>query len=206
MKHSMTFALIATALIGLSACQKEEAPAPQAVAEQSPAADDQAATTQPAANPQPGNAVSGEDLMRKETPVQSAQGSKIQAIQSKPYNKSTVHLTKAKVVGPILTVEFVFEPERKPSGDYEYLSPYHARLADLSYIDEASAQKVGLLQDESGKFSASPTSNDGKELFMSGGSRMTAVTLKYPAPPASTQTISIDLPEVGSFDSIPVTR
>lgn len=200
MKPSITFTLICTALLGLSACQKEEAPAQQAAEQNQPA------PAQPAANQQSGNATSGEDLMRKEAPAQPAQGSKIQAIQSKPYNKSTVHLTKAKVVGPILTVEFVFEPERKPSGDYEYLSPYNARLADLSYIDEASAQKVGLLQDESGKFSASPTNRDGKELFMSGGSRMTAVTLKYPAPPANTQTISIDLPEVGSFDSIPVTR
>ncbi|WP_373740817.1 phosphoribosylglycinamide synthetase [Neisseria sp.] len=200
MKPSITFTLICTALLGLGACQKEEAPAQQA-AEQN-----QSAPAQPAANQQSGNATSGEDLMRKEAPAQPAQGSKIQAIQSKPYNNSTVHLTKAKVVGPILTVEFVFEPERKPSGDYEYLSTYNARLADLSYIDETSAQKVGLLQDESGKFSASPTSNDGKELFMSGGSRMTTVTLKYPAPPANTQTISIDLPEVGSFDSIPVTR
>lgn len=200
MKPSITFTLICTALLGLGACQKEEAPAQQAAEQNQPA------PAQPAADQQSGNVTSGEDLMRKEAPAQPAQGSKIQAIQSKPYNSSTVHLTKAKVVGPILTVEFVFEPERRPNGDYEYLSPYTARLADLSYIDEASAQKVGLLQDESGKFSASPTSNNGKELLMSGGTRMTAVTLKYPAPPANTQTISIDLPEVGSFDSIPVTR
>ncbi|MFC5921230.1 phosphoribosylglycinamide synthetase [Neisseria weixii] len=206
MKHSMTFALIATALIGLSACQKEEAPAPQAAAEQTQHAADQAATAQPAANPQPGNAVSSEDLMRKEAPAQPAQGSAIQAIQSKPYNGTTVHLTKAKVVGPILTVEFVFEPKRKPNGEYDYVDGYEATFGDLSYIDEASAQKVGLLQDENGKFSASPTSSDGKKLYISGISKMTAVTLKYPAPPATTQTISIDLPKVGSFDSIPVTR
>ncbi|WP_416191623.1 phosphoribosylglycinamide synthetase [Neisseria sp. CCUG12390] len=205
MKHSMTFALIATALIGLSACQKEQAPAQPAAAEQNQPAADQAATAQPAADPQQGNAVSGEDLMRKEAAAQPAQGSAIQAIQTKPYNETTVHLTKAKVVGPILTVEFVFEPKRKPNGEYDYVDGYEATFGDLSYIDEASAQKVGLLQDENGKFSASP-SLDGKKLYISGLSKMTAVTLKYPAPPATTQTISIDLPKVGSFDSIPVTR
>lgn len=200
MKPSITFTLICTALLGLGACQKEEAPTQQAAEQNQPA------PAQSAANQQSGNATSGEDLMRKEAPAQPAQGSAIQAIQSKPYNEATVHLTKAKVVGPILTVEFVFEPKRKPNGEYDYVGGYEADLLDLSYIDETSAQKVGVLQDESGKFSASPTIGDGKKLYITGLSKMTAVTLKYPAPPANTQTISIDLPKVGSFDSIPVTR
>lgn len=189
MKPSTMMTLICTALLGLSACQKEEAPAQPAP--QPPAAETPAAT-------------SGEDLIRQQP--ESVVANTIEAMQSKPYEDTTVHLTKARVAGPILTVEFVFEPPRKPDGKYDFVSNYAAEFDDLAYIDEASAQKVSLLQDENGKFSATPASSDGKRMRIPVGSKMTTVTLKYPAPPANVQSISINLPQIGSFDGIAISR
>lgn len=187
--------LICTAILGLTACQREDVSEPQ-----QPAAEIQ---TAPAPSQEPTPATTGNDLIRQE-PAPTAPA--IQAMQSKPYNNTTVHLTKARVASPILTVEFVFKPPRKPDGKYDYVDRYESAFDDLAYIDEASAQKVSLLQDENGKFSATPTSSNGKTLHISGSNKMTTVTLKYPAPPAETQTISINLPQIGSFDGIVISR
>ena len=131
----------------------------------------------------------------------------INSIQSKPYaDGQTVHLSKARVVGQILTIEFTFEPKRKPSGDYEYGRSYDTEAANLAYIDDASAQKVGVLQDEGGKYMLSPQNSSGDKLHVSGRSYPETATLKFPAPPAATQSISIDLPGIGSFDGVPITR
>ncbi len=117
-----------------------------------------------------------------------------------------MHLSKARVVGQILTIEFTFEPKRKPSGDYEYGLSYETGAANLAYIDDASAQKVGVLQDEGGKYMLSPQNSSGDKLRISGRSHPETATLKFPAPPATTQSISIDLPGIGSFDGVPITR
>lgn len=208
MKPLMKLSLICTALFSLNACQQKEekppvqpAPAPaEQVAPQS-----QQETVAPPAN----NNVSGDSLIRQQAsaPTPIAAAPTIQAMQSKLYNETTVHLTKARVAGPILTVEFVFEPKRKPDGKYGYVDNYQANFEELAYIDEASAQKVSVLQDGNGKYSGSPSLGEkGQKLYISGSSHMMTVTLKYPAPPAETQTISITLPKVGSFDGIAITR
>lgn len=128
------------------------------------------------------------------------------ATQSKPYGDGiTVHLSKARVVGQILTIEFTFEPKRNAGGQYESGRSYYGKPADLAYIDDASAQKVGLLQDATGKYMISPQSNNG-ELHISGRSHPEVATLKFPAPPANVPSISIDLPGIGSFDGVPITR
>lgn len=194
----MTLPLLCATAFGLTACQKEAPPAPQ------PQETQAAPNPNPDPAPAPQPAATGNDLIRQ-APAPTAPA--IQAMQSKPYNETTVHLTKARVAGPILTVEFVFEPPRKPDGKYDYVNSYEAKFEELAYIDEASAQKVSILQDENGKYSGSPTLGSlGDTLYVSGSGNMTTVTLKYPAPPEQTQTISITLPKIGSFDGITITR
>lgn len=154
---------------------------------------------------------SGENLIRSEeaTPQVSQKAAvampETTSIQTQEYGDGNmVHLTKARVVGQILTVEFLFVPKRKPDGDYQYLS-YYPKLEDLSYIDDAAAQKVSLLQDEAGIYMGSPLDSSKTQLDVS-SSKPIKVTLKFPAPPPNTSSISIDLPEIGSFDAIPVSR
>lgn len=166
-----------------------------------------AGTTAPAQQEQPAPPQSGEALVRQNNETAPAQAAAITSIQSKPYaDGQTVHLSKARVVGQILTIEFTFEPKRKPSGDYEYSRSYETPAANLAYIDDASAQKVGVLQDEAGKYMLSPQNSSGDKLYIQGRNFPETATLKFPAPPAATQSISIDLPGIGSFDGVPVTR
>lgn len=167
---------------------------------------EQPTSEQPAQQEQPAPPQSGEGLVRPaSTPAPAQQA--ITSIQSKPYaDGQTVHLSKARVVGQILTIEFTFEPKRKPSGDYEYGRTYDTEAANLAYIDDASAQKVGVLQDEAGKYMLSPQNSSGDKLRVDGSSHPVIATLKFPAPPANVTSISIDLPGIGSFDGVPVTR
>ena len=80
----------------------------------------------------------------------------MQAIQTKTMGNNTIHLVKAKVVGAILHVEFIAVPPKKGDGSYESIPGSSHKLADFDYIDEATSKKVGLLQDESGKYMADP--------------------------------------------------
>ena len=191
-----------TALAGLTACQKEEAPAaPAQQTQQAPA------QTEPAAQaPQQAVApTSGESLIRE--PV-AAQSQPTQAIQTKTVGNDTIHLTKAKVVGQILNVEFVAVPPKAPDGKYDYFAGSSHKLADFDYIDETTSKKVTLLQDENGKYMADPINSvNHKEIRIPGSTRHPlTISLKFPAPPATSPTITIDFPGVGSFDSVPVSR
>ncbi|MDO4226390.1 phosphoribosylglycinamide synthetase [Neisseria sp.] len=192
-----------TALAGLAACQKEETPAApaQQVQQQAPTqAEPAAQAPQQAAAP-----TSGESLIRE--PV-AAQSQPTQAIQTKTIGNDTIHLTKAKVVGQILNVEFVAVPPKAPDGKYDYFAGSSHKLANFDYIDETTSKKVTLLQDENGKYMADPINNtDHKEIRIPGSTKHPlTISLKFPAPPATSPTITIDFPGVGSFDSVPVSR
>ncbi|QEY25334.1 phosphoribosylglycinamide synthetase [Neisseria zalophi] len=153
---------------------------------------------------------SGENLIRSEETPQVSQKAAVAMpettpIQTQEYGDGDmVHLTKARVVGQILTVEFLFVPKRKPDGSYRYVS-YETKLDNVSYIDDAAAQKVSLLQDEAGVYMASPLASNKTEIRINDDDPI-KMTLKFPAPPPSTPSISIDLPQIGSFDAIPVSR
>ncbi|MDO4249374.1 MAG: phosphoribosylglycinamide synthetase [Neisseria sp.] len=200
-----------TALAGLAACQKEATPASpaqqaqqQAPAQTEPAAQAPAQTEPAAQAPQQTAApTSGESLIREPVAVQSQP---VQAIQTKTFGEYTIHLTKAKVVGQILSVEFIAVPPKGANGEYKGVSGKYFPLKDFDYIDETTSKKVTLLQDEHGKYMANPLSGD-KELRLQGHQRFPqTLTLKFPAPPETSPTITIDFPEVGSFESVPVSR
>lgn len=201
-----------TALAGLAACQKEATPAApaqqaqqQAPAQTEPAAQAPAQTEPPAQAPQQAVApTSGESLIRE--PV-AAQSQPVQAIQTKTFGEYTIHLTKAKVVGQILSVEFIAVPPKDANGEYKSIGGEYFPLKDFDYIDETTSKKVTLLQDENGKYMANPLSRVSKELRLEGHQRFPqALTLKFPAPPTTSPSITIDFPKVGSFESVPVSR
>lgn len=147
---------------------------------------------------------SGESLIRE--PV-AAQSQPVQAIQTKTFGEFTIHLTKTKVVGQILNVEFIAVPPKDANGEYKGVSGGYFPLKDFHYIDETTSKKVTLLQDESGKYMANPLSGVTEDLRLEGHRRSPqALTLKFPAPPATSPTITIDFPKIGSFDSVPVSR
>ncbi len=199
----MTF----STLIGLGACEKEAAPpAAQQAAEQIPAAA-APAPVQPVESVPPATATapgSGSNLIRE--PIAAAQEQPMQAIQTKMGPKgSTMHLMSAKVTGQILTVEFVMVPPKKEAGSGYDSITVRSPLKSASYIDDSTAKKVAVLQDDSGAYMASPLNSDGSQIMMS-GNRPVPASLKFPAPPESSPTVSVNLADIGSFDGVPVSR
>lgn len=195
----------------LTACKKEPNPTPEPVSPQveqlAPAQPETAAPSQQTAQPQTVPPSSGESLIREPAAAPGSNQETMQAIQTKTMGNNTIHLVKAKVVGAILHVEFIAVPPKKGDGSYESIPGSSHKLADFDYIDEATSKKVGLLQDESGKYMADPLGAGGKEIRIPGYSRQPqTISLKFPAPPETSPTITIDFPGVGAFDSVPVSR
>lgn len=204
MRLSILSVILLCALAGLSACQKESAPPP--AAEAPPAAQTAPAPApEPAAPPAaaPAAPAPADNLIREPVPADQAQPA--QAIQTKIGPKeSVVNLTSAKVTGQILTVEFVVVPKKKADGKYEWIT-YGIPMKNISYIDDATAKKVSLLQDDSGGYMASPQNSQGDDIRLDSNAPI-MVTLKFPAPPETSPTVSVNFSKVGSFDGVPVSR
>ncbi len=197
MRASLCALAVLSALTMLTACQKEPEPAPVAPAQ--PQAQTQ--TQQEASKPNP--AASSPALVQE--PAAPQQDPTAQAIESKPFGEGTLALTKAKVVGQILNVEFIFTPPKKPNGDYKFTNVHSGELKDFAYIDETTSKRISLLQDENGKYMADPIGGAGRNIGLT-GTTPKIIALKFPAPAETTPTITIDFPGAGSFDSVQVSR
>ena len=197
MRASLCTLAVLSALTMLTACQKEPEPAPAAPAQ--PQAQPQ--TQQEASKPNP--AASSPALVQE--PAAPQQDPTAQAIESKPFGEGTLALTKAKVVGQILNVEFIFTPPKKPNGDYKFTNVHSGELKDFAYIDETTSKRISLLQDENGKYMADPIGGAGRNIGLT-GTTPKIIALKFPAPADTTPTITIDFPGAGSFDSVQVSR
>ena len=197
MRASLCSLAVLSALTMLTACQKEPEPAPAAPAQ--PQAQPQ--TQQEASKPNP--AASSPALVQE--PAAPQQDPTAQAIESKPFGEGTLALTKAKVVGQILNVEFIFTPPKKPNGDYKFTNVHSGELKDFAYIDETTSKRISLLQDENGKYMADPIGGAGRNIGLT-GTTPKIIALKFPAPAETTPTITIDFPGAGSFDSVQVSR
>lgn len=197
MRASLCTLAVLSALTMLTACQKEPEPAPAAPAQ--PQAQPQ--TQQEASKPNP--ASSSPALVQE--PAAPQQDPTAQAIESKPFGEGTLALTKAKVVGQILNVEFIFTPPKKPNGDYKFTNVHSGELKDFAYIDETTSKRISLLQDENGKYMADPIGGAGRNIGLT-GTTPKIIALKFPAPAETTPTITIDFPGAGSFDSVQVSR
>ena len=125
-------------------------------------------------------------------------------IQSQPGpDGSQVDLLSVKVTGDILTVTLrCSSPER-----YNRES---IRVAQVSVIDDATSQRIGVLKDNEGNAMVSnlnrSSSPENDNMMVDCTSKPGVMWAKFPAPPATSPTVSINLPGVAPFDGIPVQR
>ena len=199
MRVSQSALVVLSALALLTACQKEPEPTPP------PQSQEQAPNPNPAPPAPTPTPASNPSLIREPAAPQQQQDPAAQAIQSKPFGQGTLALTKAKVVGQILNVEFMYIPPKNERGDYKFTNEHSGKITDFAYVDEATSKRISLLQDESGKYMTDPAAGVSNTIGLTGNSPK-IIALKFPAPPETSTTITIDFPGAGSFDSVPVGR
>jgi len=104
-----------------------------------------------------------------------------QAIQSKPFGEGgTLALTKVKVVGQILNVEFMYIPPKNERGDYKFTNEHSGKITDFAYVDEATSKRISLLQDESGKYMTDPAAGVSNTIGLTGNSpKIIALTNRW---------------------------
>jgi hypothetical protein len=120
-------------------------------------------------------------------------------IQSQPGPEgNTVALNRVAVTGDILTVSLTYSG----SGNCCVNIP----LDDVSIIDDATSQRISVLKDDTGKWMAAPLDSGGRSVRPDSFTRPSVVWFKFPAPPATSRTVSIALPGTAPFDAVPVTR
>lgn len=111
-----------------------------------------------------------------------------------------VDLNKVAVTGDVLTVQATVK-----AGVDDGVSLYMSN-DEISVIDDATAQRYSLLKDNSGKVLASPVSGDRRIGDYVSRGKTKVFWFKFPAPPATSKTVSINLPNVAPFDGVAVTR
>jgi len=123
------------------------------------------------------------------------------AIQSQPGPRgTTVALTRAGVTGDILTVALTYHGEGNDCCEY-------VNLDDVSVIDDATSQRLGVLKDDRGKWMAAPLyESDQNQLRFDIKNGVAQVWFKFPAPSAGAKTVSINVPNVAPFDGVPIAR
>ena len=168
-------------MLPLAACSaKEESSANQA---------DPAAATA-------GTGLVRETVERENTPVTPA--APAAAIQSQPGpDGSQVDLIKLAVTGDILTATFRCSSQEK-------INTTAFRVDQISIIDDATSQRISILKDNSGDWVASSVS--GNAMMVGCEVKPGIFWAKFPAPPATSKTVSINLPDTAPFDGVPVTR
>lgn len=125
-------------------------------------------------------------------------------IQSQPGpDGSQVDLLSAKVTGDILTVTL------RCSSVEKYKSE-SLRVSQISVIDDATSQRIGVLKDAEGNEMVSNLSAVGNAENHSMSVDCTKnpgiMWAKFPAPPATSKTISLTLPSIAPFDGVPIQR
>lgn len=111
---------------------------------------------------------------------------------------SRADLTRVAVTGDVLTVQVsLSHPEGKT---------VQMDLEEINVVDDATAQRYGVLRDGAGKWMAAPMSGTDSVMGYVGNDAPEVFWFKFPAPPATSPTVSINLPGIGPFDGVPVTR
>lgn len=177
--HPM-FAGLAVATLGLTACQQAAAP---------PAND--TASTETSASGANANGVVREEVVPVTPPAPAA-------IQTQPGPDGIQFaLLKAAVTGDILTVTVNCTSEKN---EWAYL-----KFDEISVIDDATSQRIGVLKDNAGAWMGSPLSGSKDRIGVS-CSPNGVIWAKFPAPPATSPTVSINFPGVAPFDGVTVAR
>ena len=140
--------------------------------------------------------VSREAVVREEAPVTPI--APAAAIQSQPGpDGSQVDLIKLAVTGDILTATFRCSSPEK-------INTEAFRVDGISIIDDATSQRISVLKDNAGDWLASSVS--GNSMMVGCEVKPGIFWAKFPAPPATSKTVSVNLPDTAPFDGIPVTR
>ena len=113
-----------------------------------------------------------------------------------------VSLTRARVTGNVLTVELSYRPPGNAT-EHVYLD-----VEEVSVIDDTTSQRYGVLRDGSNQWMAAPLQSTGGDRLHTPlrDGRPAIVWFKFPAPPATSPTVSINVPNVGPFDGVTVQR
>src|SRR5262245_33668487 len=115
-----------------------------------------------------------------------------------------VDLARVGFAGDLMTIELRY---RNPTAKEIWLDMF--RLDQVSFIDDATSKRYSVVKDQSGQYMASPFSRlgDGSinpHYVKENG--YSIVWFKFPAPPTTTQNISINIPNVSPFDGIRIQR
>ena len=158
---------------------------------------DETKTETATADPAPGVTREAVQPPAEEPPVTPATYA---VIQSQPGPEGAqVDLLKAAVTGDILTVTM-----RCSSPDTVNSEMF--RVADVSVIDDATAQRIGVLKDNAGKPLVSEPTTDGTFINADCEKKPGVIWAKFPAPPPTSKTVSINFPGVAPFDGVTVAR
>lgn len=127
------------------------------------------------------------------------------ALATQPGPKGTqIALTKARIIGDIMTVEFQASLPASADANTERV---RADIDQISYIDDATSRKYNVLKDQTGLYMALPLDYSKKSVMVDARKSGPGImSFKFPAPPATSNTISLSLPGMGSFDGITVQR
>jgi hypothetical protein len=111
-------------------------------------------------------------------------------------------LSRIAVTGNVLTVQFNVR-----TGDEHLWNP-SLPLSDVSVVDDATSQRYSPLQDNSGKPMAAPLNTQNDKMLKLDIKKQSngVIWLKFPAPPATSRTVSINIPEVAPFDGVAIQR
>lgn len=140
-----------------------------------------------------------EEVVAEEAPA-AAPMAPMAVMQSQPGpGGSQVDLVKVAVTGDILTVTMRCSSPEK-------INTENFRVADISVIDDATSQRIGVLKDNDGKPMVSNPAPNGEYLSTGCEVKPGVIWAKFPAPPATSKTVSINFPEVAPFDGVTVTR
>lgn len=188
MKRLVTLALASAIPLTLAACEVQE--------------NDSVPPAGETPNDAAANSVVRDEVPATDQPVVTA--SPVTVIQSQPGpDGSQVDLLSVKVTGDILTVNLRCSSEKK----YNIQS---FKISQISVIDDATSQRIGVLKDNEGNAIVSDLQASGNPdshlLRASCTSSPGVMWAKFPAPPPTSETVSISLPKVGPFDGVPVTR
>jgi hypothetical protein len=114
-----------------------------------------------------------------------------------------VDLARVGVTGDLMTIELRY---RNSTVDAIWLNTFS--LNQVSFIDDATSRRYSVVKDQSGQYMASPLSGGGGfiEAHYVKEKGYSIVWFKFPAPPPTTQTISINIPKVSPFDGIRIQR
>lgn len=180
-----------SALALMAGCSKKEESAPAAAA--TPAAAP-ATTSGPEIVPAaPPAAVPAPTPPPAATPIASQPG----------IASSTWDLTRAQVVGNILTIQFLVTPAPGKS----LIEVGAVKMDQVSMIDDSTSQRYSVLKDDTGRPMASPLESDGEDIRLVISNGTTGVVwFKFPAPPATSASVSLTIPAAGSFDGVKVQR